>query len=65
MIVDFGQTEPMLGLINIGQSGNPASPHYTNSIEPWLKAQFQSIPLQTQNYERAYGSKRLTLVPGK
>ena len=65
MIVDFGQTEPMLGMINIGQSGNPASPYYTNSIEPWLKAQYQSIPLQTQNYERGYGSKRLMLVPGK
>ncbi|MGV6396447.1 penicillin acylase family protein [Pseudomonas caspiana] len=65
MIVDFGQTEPMLGMTNIGQSGNPASPYYTNSIEPWLKAQYQSIPLQTQNYERGYGSKRLTLVPGK
>jgi len=65
MIVDFGQTEPMLGMTNIGQSGNPASPYYTSSIEPWLKAQYQSIPLQTQNYERGYGSKRLTLVPGK
>ncbi|MCI8209517.1 acyl-homoserine lactone acylase subunit beta [Pseudomonas sp. S25] len=65
MIIDFGQAEPMLSLINIGQSGNPASPYYTNSIEPWLKGQYQTIPLQTQNYERAYGSKRLTLVPGK
>jgi len=65
MIVDFGQTEPMLGITNIGQSGNPASPYYTSSIEPWLKAQYQSIPLQTQNYERGYGSKRLMLVPGK
>jgi acyl-homoserine-lactone acylase len=65
MIVDFGQTEPMLGMTNIGQSGNPASPYYTNSIEPWLKAQYPSIPLQPQNFERGYGNKRLTLVPGK
>jgi acyl-homoserine-lactone acylase len=65
MVIDFAQPEPMLALINIGQSGNPASPYYTSSIEPWLKAQYQSIPLQTQNFERAYGSKRLTLVPGK
>ncbi len=65
MIVDFGQTEPMLGITNIGQSGNPASPYYTNSSEPWLKAQYQSIPLQPQNFERGYGNKRLTLVPGK
>jgi acyl-homoserine-lactone acylase len=65
MVVDFSQTEPLLGLSNIGQSGNPASPWYSNSIEPWLKNQYQSIPLQTQNYERGYGSKRLTLTPGK
>jgi acyl-homoserine-lactone acylase len=65
MIVDFGQVEPMMGQINPGQSGNPASPHYSNGIEPWLKAQYQSIPLQPQNFEKAYGKQRLTLVPGK
>ncbi|MFJ4144271.1 penicillin acylase family protein [Pseudomonas sp. NPDC089734] len=65
MIVDFSQVEPMMGLVSTGQSGNPASPHYANSIEPWLKAQYQSIPLQQQNYEKGYGKQRLTLTPGK
>jgi acyl-homoserine-lactone acylase len=65
MIVDFGQAEPMMGLINIGQSGNPASPNYTDSIEPWLKGMYQSIPVQSQNLEKAYGKQRVTLIPGK
>jgi acyl-homoserine-lactone acylase len=65
MIVDFSLVEPMMGLISSGQSGNPASPHFSNSVEPWLKAQYMSIPLQQQNYEKGYGKQRLTLTPGK
>ncbi|WP_122668377.1 penicillin acylase family protein [Pseudomonas viridiflava] len=65
MIVDFSLVEPMTGLISTGQSGNPASPYYANSIEPWLKAQYMSIPLQQSNYEKGYGKQRLTLTPGK
>ena len=65
MIVDFSLVEPMTGMINTGQSGNPASPYYANSIEPWQKAQYMSIPVQQQNYEKGYGKQRLTLTPGK
>ncbi|KAF1007204.1 MAG: Acyl-homoserine lactone acylase QuiP [Pseudomonas fluorescens] len=65
MIVDFGQVEPMTGQIGIGQSGNPASPNYTNGIDPWLKAQYLSFPMQPQNFDKAYGTTRLTLTPGK
>ncbi|MDF2643183.1 MAG: penicillin amidase family protein [Pseudomonas sp.] len=65
MIIDFSLVEPMLGLISTGQSGNPASPYFGNSAEPWLKAQYMSIPLQQQNYEKGYGKQRLTLTPGK
>ncbi|WP_339529053.1 penicillin acylase family protein [Pseudomonas mucidolens] len=65
MIVDFGQVEPMMGQNGIGHSGNPASPHYTDGIDPWLRAQYLSFPLQPQNFDRVYGKTRLTLVPGK
>jgi len=63
MIVDFGQPEPLMSQGNMGESSNPASPHYADSIDPWLKD--QTIPLQPQNLERAYGKTRLTLTPGK
>ncbi|WPO99022.1 penicillin acylase family protein [Pseudomonas sp. HR96] len=65
MIVDFAQNEPMMVQNAGGQSGNPASPNHADGIDPWLKAQYVPIPLQLQNYERAYGVKRLTLVPAK
>ncbi|MCY1395596.1 Acyl-homoserine lactone acylase QuiP [compost metagenome] len=65
MVVDFSQAEPMLGLNSTGQSGNPASPHYADGIDAWLKGQYVSFPMQPQNFDKTYGNKRLTLVPGK
>lgn len=64
-IVDFGQAEPLMGQNGTGQSGNPASPHYLDSVDPWLKGQYMSLPMQSQNYDKVYGTKRLTLTPGK
>lgn len=65
MIVDFGQAEPLQVLTSSGQSGNPASRHYSDGLDAWFKGRFTSLPLQPQNFARAYGSQRLTLVPGK
>lgn len=65
MIIDFGLAEPMLGQGGIGPSGNPASPNYANGIDPSLKAQYLSFPMQPQNFEKVYGKTRLTLTPGK
>jgi acyl-homoserine-lactone acylase len=65
MIVDFGQPEPMMGQGGTGQSGNPASPNYANGIDPSLKAQYLSFPMQPQNFDKVYGKTRLTLTPGK
>ncbi|MDH1632180.1 penicillin acylase family protein [Pseudomonas mosselii] len=65
MIVDFGQAEPLQVLTSNGQSGNPASRHYSDGLDAWFKGRFSSLPLQPQNFARAYGSQRLTLVPGK
>ncbi|WP_210643129.1 penicillin acylase family protein [Pseudomonas sp. Tri1] len=64
-IVDFGQPEPLMIQGGNGQSDNPASPNYINGIDPWIKGQYQNLPLQPQNFDRAYGKMRLTLVPGK
>ncbi|OHC36358.1 MAG: acyl-homoserine lactone acylase subunit beta [Pseudomonadales bacterium RIFCSPLOWO2_12_60_38] len=65
MIIDFGQAEPMMGQGGIDQSGNPASPNYVSGIDPSLKAQYLSFPMQPQNFEKVYGKTRLTLTPGK
>jgi acyl-homoserine-lactone acylase len=65
LIVDFAQAEPLMGQNSTGQSGNPASANYLDSIDPWLKGQYMSLPMQPQNFDKVYGSKRLTLTPGK
>ncbi|MGH8380943.1 penicillin acylase family protein [Pseudomonas sp.] len=65
MVVDFGQIEPLQLQSSSGQSGNPASPHFADGLDAWFKGRYMSLPLQPQNFDRAYGSKRLTLVPGK
>ncbi|MGN4047582.1 penicillin acylase family protein [Pseudomonas sp. SM4] len=64
-IVDFGQTEPLMGQNGTGQSGNPVSPNYLNGIDAWLKGQYIGLPMQPQNFDRVYGKTRLTLTPGK
>jgi len=65
MIVDFAQQEPMMAQNAAGQSGNPASPHFADGIEPWVKGQYMSVPMQPENFEKVYGKQRLTLTPGK
>ena len=65
IVVDFAQAEPMMGLNSSGQSSNPASSNYTDGIDAWLKGQYVSFPMQPQNFEKAYGIKRLTLTPQK
>ncbi|MBF8721285.1 penicillin acylase family protein [Pseudomonas guariconensis] len=65
MIVDFGQAEPLQVMTSNGQSGNPASRHYSDGLNAWFQGRFMSLPLQQQNFSRAYGSQRLTLVPGR
>lgn len=65
LIVDFGQAEPLQVLTSNGQSGNPASRHYSDGLDAWFKGRFTSLPMQPQNFARVYGNQRLTLVPGK
>ena len=65
MVVDFGQEEPLQAVNSSGQSGNPASKHYADGIDAWLKGRYQTFPFQSRNLDRAYGSQRLLLTPGR
>lgn len=65
IVVDFGRAEPLIGLNSSGQSGNPASPHYADGIDAWLKGQYMSFPMQPQNLDKAYGNRRLLLMPAQ
>ena len=63
IVVDFGRDEPLIGLNSSGQSGNPASPHYADGIEAWMKGRYMSFPFKAQNLDAVYGAQRLWLVP--
>lgn len=65
IIVDFGRDEPMIGLNSSGQSGNPASPHYADGIESWMKGQYMSFPFKAENLDQIYGTQRLLLTPAR
>ena len=65
IVVDFGRDEPMIGLNSSGQSGNPASPHYADGIEAWLKGDYMSFPFHPQNLDKVYGTQRLLLTPAR
>ncbi|WP_313089365.1 penicillin acylase family protein [Pseudomonas sp.] len=65
ILVDFGREEPMLGLNSSGQSGNPASPHYADGIEAWLKGGYMSFPFKAANLDKVYGTQRLLLTPAR
>lgn len=55
----------MIGLNSSGQSGNPASEHYADGIDAWLKGAYQSFPLKPANLDKVYGTQRLLLTPAR
>ncbi|MGQ7958508.1 penicillin acylase family protein [Pseudomonas sp. SP16.1] len=65
IVVDFAAAEPLLGLNSSGQSGNPASAHYADGIEAWLKGGYMSFPFQPENLDKVYGNQRLLLMPAR
>ncbi|MHA6492922.1 penicillin acylase family protein [Pseudomonas borbori] len=65
IVVDFGRDEPLIGVNSSGQSGNPASEHYADGIQAWLKGSYMSFPFKATNMDKVYGNQRLLLTPGK
>lgn len=65
IVVDFAADEPLIGLNSSGQSGNPASPHYADGIEAWLKGGYMSFPFKSENLDKVYGNQRLLLMPAR
>ena len=54
MVVDFGLDEPAFLISHGGQSGDPASPHYDDMIEPWMAVENQPLPFGEENIEAQY-----------
>jgi len=62
MIVDLADFNRSLGVIPGGQSGNPASRHYTDQLQLWLRGEYHPLPWDRAQVEKHLES-RLQLVP--
>jgi acyl-homoserine-lactone acylase len=54
LVVDFGLEEPAVLITHGGQSGDPASPHYDDMIQPWVKVRYHPLPFRPKNLARQY-----------
>jgi penicillin amidase len=45
IVVDFAEPDRFLAVQNIGNSGNPESPHYRDQFEPWLRGEYHVVHL--------------------
>lgn len=48
---------------NAGQSANPASRHYADNIEDWLKGKYQNLPFSPEGQSQWYSDNVLQFVP--
>ncbi|MDI6797750.1 MAG: penicillin acylase family protein, partial [Desulfatibacillaceae bacterium] len=56
MVVDFSADEPLFVVNSTGQSGNPASPHYTDGIRAWLDGSYMNMPFGADKISARYTS---------
>ena len=52
LVVDFAQPEQFLAVQNIGNSGQPGSPHYADQFDDWLAGRYHVVNLQRGDVER-------------
>jgi penicillin amidase len=62
MIVDLGNPDNSLAIQTTGQSGHPASPHYTSMLERWSRGEYNPM-LFTRERVQAAAAATLVLVP--
>ena len=52
MVVDFAQPDRLLAVQNIGNSGQPGSPHYADQFGAWLAGEYHVVALNRADVER-------------
>jgi penicillin amidase len=62
MVVDFAAPDRFLAVQNIGNSGQPGSPHYADQFPPWLRGDYHTVHLNRAGVEADLAS-RLLLEP--
>jgi penicillin G amidase len=62
MVIDLGDLDRSLGVNTLGQSGNPASPHYRDQFPLWLEGTLHPLPF-TRAAVDAAAAATLRLIP--
>jgi len=52
LIVDFAEPRRFLAVQNLGNSGQPASPHYADQFGAWLAGEYHVVSLNRSDVER-------------
>ena len=61
-VYDLADLDESKGILPTGQSGNPASPHWTDQTDAWTAGQLRPLPFTRAAVESA-ATDRLTIVP--
>jgi penicillin amidase len=61
-VIDLGDLDRSVGTNTVGQSGNPASPHYRDLFPLWSTGQYHPLPF-TRRAVEAETESRLDLLP--
>jgi penicillin amidase len=59
LVVDFAQPDRLLAVQNIGNSGQPGSPHYADQFEAWLAGEYHTVHLDRAGVEADLDSATL------
>lgn len=62
-VIDLGDLDRSMGTNTVGQSGNPASPHYRDLFELWSAGRYHPLPF-TRRAVQPETESTLQLVPG-
>lgn len=57
-VLDWAEVDSFSMIINLGQSGNPFSPHYDDFLDTWLNGQIWIVPFSK---EKVYEAKKSLL----
>jgi penicillin G amidase len=52
LVVDFAEPDRFRAVQNIGNSGQPGSPHYSDQFEAWRAGQYHVVSLRREDVER-------------
>jgi penicillin G amidase len=61
-IIDMSDVDASVGTHTVGQSGNPASPHFNDLYPLWSTGRYHPLPFTREAVEAA-GTHRLALLP--